>query len=289
MIDVLIIGFIFFVAIFLFAVAIGSNLFTVMVAEQVRYLDLIMLYAPHPAPASRQSLPEPVYRYLLQAVGSDAARPSCTTLRFRGRARFGKTGRWLHTRGRGIFPFAVPGYVWHTTSTYAPCIWLESFDFYVNRAAGMTLNLLSFFPLNNAYAKEIQSPALFRYLAFLPFFPQRAAAAGALSWEPIDETAARLRIRDGEIATAAIVRFSGRGWIESIDAECPPDTVSRRRPPGLYRCRYTGESRAGGCRVPRGIVIEQRLPDGEYFCAELEITQVEYDTRGAVQPEFDAA
>lgn len=289
MIDVLILTAIMAVAIFLFAVAIGRNLFAVMVAEQARYLDLIMLYAPLPAPASPRALPEPVYRYLSQAVGNDASWPSCTTLRFHGRARFGKAGRWLRIGGSGIFPFAVPGYVWHTTSTYAPCIWLESFDFYVNRAAGMTLDLFSFFPLNNACGKEILSPALLRYLVFLPFFPQRIAASGALSWEPIDDTAARLRIHDGDITTTAIVHFSGKGWIESIDAEYPPDMASRRRPPGLYRCRYTGESLAGGCRVPRGIVLEQRLPDGEYFCAELEITEVEYDMRGAAQPEFDAA
>lgn len=283
MIDMLIIGTIMWVAIFLFMVATGSNLFMVMVAEQLRYLDLITMYAPLPPPAPPRTLPEPVERYISWAGGHSTDRPVCTHIRFQGRIRFGKTGRWLRMEGRGAFAFAVPAFVWHTTITYAPGVWLEEFEYYVHQNAGVRLNLFSFFPLNNSHDREIQAPSLFRYLAATPFFPQLAAASRGLVWEPIDEMAAMVAIHDAGLSVEALVRFDGKGRIERITAKYPSNPAARHRLAGLFTCQLSDYSEADGSQVPRQMVLEQILPDGEYICAEISVSQVKYDVRGTAR------
>jgi|GEM_PF-1822921 len=285
MVDLLVITAILFVAIFLLAVAVGSNLFAIMTAEQRRYLRLIEMYAAAPAAIPARDLPEPVYRFVSKASNEgDSRTPACTRIRFQGRIRFGKNGRWLHTGGRATFAFAVPAYTWQATTTYAPGIWLETFDYCVSSNTGMLLDLFSFVPLNNARGPEISRSALFRYLAGIPFFPQRAGCAGALVWDHIDETAARAVVRDGGMSAAGLVRFDAKGQVESITADYPADypvdpAVPNRRI-GLLSCRFSGSFEAGGNRVPREMVLEQVLPDGASACAELTIVQVEYDLRG---------
>lgn len=282
MIDLFVITAVLSVAIFLLAVAIGSNLFAIMAAEQRRYLRLIEQYAAPPEPVPARALPEPVYRFAAGAHQDDDARiPACTRIRFRGRIRFGKTGRWLHLGGRASFAFAVPAYTWHATIGYAPGIWMEAFEYCVNRKAGMILNLFSVIPLNNARGPAVLAPALFRYFVGLPFFPPRAGCAGALAWEPIDETAARAVIRDGTASAAGLVRFDVRGQVESITADNPVDPANPGRKTGLVSCRFSGSFGAGETCVPREMILEQFLPDGRYTCAELTVVRVDYDLRSA--------
>lgn len=273
--DLLILFLIFVVAVFLFAIAIGTNLFAIMVDEQVRYLQLIAFYAPLPE-HSVQSLPDPVLRYVAQAAGTATDPAGCAIVQFRGRMRLGQNGRWMPIGGKGYFSLAVPDYVWHATATYAPGIWIEMCDYYVHRSAGMNLNLFSFIPLNNTHGNAIIVPSLFRYLASTPLFPHVLAASDAVTWEHISDTAAVASIHDHGISASALVRFEGNGQLESISIYDPLSPASQNPVPGIFTSRFSGYNEMGGYQIPRQVVTEVHLPDGGYACTEYTVTNVEF-------------
>jgi len=274
--DLLVLAVISGAAIFLFAVAIGSNLFVVMVNEQVRCLRENALSSPMPGGPAHRSRPEPVSRYLAWAAGDKKPDAGCARIRFHGRMKIGKNGRWMKTGGSACFSLAVPDYVWHATITFAPGIWIEACDFYINRTARMHFSLFSFFPLNKVHGHDIPVPSLFQYLASAPLFPQVLASSDSVSWENINESAAIATIHDGDIPARALVRFDGNGRPESITAYDPESPARNHPVPGMFASRFSGYAETGGYHVPFQVVSEYYLPDGAYACMEYTVNGIDY-------------
>lgn len=280
MLSGLILGVSLCIVIFSFIVIVGHELFAIMVDEQLRYLRLIIHYAPLPPAVSIPQRPEPVSRYVSWALGENRTPVGCMHFRHGGRIRYGKTGRWMGMGGEGFFSLAVPAFVWRGTITYAPGIWLETYDYYVDRIAGMNLNLFSVFPLNNAQTDEMKGTALFRYLTRTPLFPTILGSSPFIHWENVDDSAAKAIIEDEDISVEAIVRFDTAGRIESIES-CRKIIPETGRPvPGHFASRFSSYADVGGCQIPMLIISEIILPEGEYVCAEFAITLVEFDAPG---------
>lgn len=280
--DVLIFGIILCIVIFLFLIVVGNELFGIMVDEQLRYLRLIVFYAPTPATGSIPSGPEPVARYVAWARGKNQDPIGCVHIRHTGRIRYGKTGRWMKMGGEAFFSLAVPGFVWRATITYVPGIRLEAFDYYVDRDAGMYLNLFSLFPLENAHKDEVKEGSLFRYLASTCLFPMVHGSSNFITWENVDDSTAKATIRDKDHSIEALVRFDGQGMIESIESCRKTHPETGRPVPGHFASRFSSYADMGGCRMPMQITSEIILPEGEYVCAEYVITDIEFNTTDAV-------
>ena len=110
MLSELLFGFILWIAVSLFIIAVGSELFAIMIDERLRYLRLIVNYAPLPATVSIPTRPEPVARYASYAVGENQDPVGCVHIRHSGRIRYGKTGRWMNMGGEAFFSLATPGF-----------------------------------------------------------------------------------------------------------------------------------------------------------------------------------
>lgn len=282
MLEELFVGIILSFALFLFFIAIGNDLFGIMVDERLRYLRLIAFYAPPPATVTIPSGPEPVARYVAWALGDNRGPVGCVHIRHAGRIRYGKTGRWMTMGGEAYFSLAVPAFLWHATVTYAPGIWLSAFDYYVDREAGMNLNLFSLLPLDNAHTDELRDNSLFRYLAWTPLFPMVHGSSGFITWENIDDSASKAIIRDKDHSIEAIARFDGRGWIDSMEILRKTPAEAGHIIPGYVASKFSGYSNIGGYQMPLQITSDIILPDGEYICAEFTITSIEFDEANAI-------
>jgi hypothetical protein len=184
--------------------------------------------------------------------------------------------------GEGFFSVAVPAFVWHATITWAPGIWLEAYDYYVDRKAAMNLNLFSVFPLDNAQTDDMKDGSLFRYLTRTPLFPMILDSSPFIGWENVDDTTAKVIINDKDFSVEALARFDSRGRIESIEA-CRRIMPETGRPvPGHFASRLSSYADVRGCRIPMQITSEIILPEGEYVCAEYMITLVEFDAPGTL-------
>lgn len=278
MVDVLIFGIVLSISIFLFLIITGNELFTIMVDEQLRYLRLIVFHAPTPETVTPPSRPDPLARYATWALGEKREPVGCIHIRHAGRIRYGKNGRWMNMGGEAFFSLAVPGFVWRSTITWFPGVWLDAFDYYVDRDAGMILNLFSFFPLeNNAHKDELKDGSLFRYLASTCLFPMVHGSSDFISWEHVDDTTAKATIRDKDHSVEALVRFNGRGGIESIES-CQKTHPETGRPvPGHFASRFPGYSDEDGYQIPIRVISDIILPEGEEVHAEYVITGIEFD------------
>jgi hypothetical protein len=275
-------GFLVWVSVFLFIIIIGSDLFTSIVEQQALYLFLIIDYAPLPATTSIPSNPEPVSRYLSWTIGKNTDPVGCVHIRHAGRVRYGKTGRWMKMWGEAILSLATPGFVWHAKISYVPGIWIEAFDYYVHREAGMHLNLFSVFPLDNAYGDEIKTSSLFRYLASMPLFPMAFVSGMSLKWENVSDSTARAFIRDNDLCAEALVHFDGTGRIQNIEACHRNHPKTGRSLPGHFMYNFSDYTAMQGYKIPRQISSELILSDGKYAKIEFTITGIEFEIPGQI-------
>ncbi|NMB79480.1 MAG: hypothetical protein GYA23_10365 [Methanomicrobiales archaeon] len=277
MFDLLLFTIVLCLALFLFIIVLGENLYSLMIEEQVNYLRLIVSYAALPLPRDTGLLPEPVQRYLSFAGAGTCASAESVRMKYHGKARYGKKGRWLVLGGECAFSIAVPGFWWRATLAYLPGVWLDRFDYYVDHRAGMNLNLFSLIPLSNINNSEIVSPALFRYLSCTPLFPMVHAHCTFIQWHPVDNTAARAVITDGTVSAEALVRFDERGWMESMNCIHESSTTNGQPAPGLVSCLYSSYFDFNGYRIPEVTEAEFILPDGERFEAEYILDSIDFE------------
>jgi hypothetical protein len=282
MTDVVMFGLLLSIPIFLLLVTAGNEIFSIRINEQLRYLRLIVHHAPAPATIVLPSGPEPVARYVAWALGENRNPVGCVHIRHAGRIRYGKTGRWMEMGGEAFFALAVPGFVWRSTVSWLPGVWLEAFDYYVDRDAGMLLNLFSLVPLETTEDRdELTDGSLFRYLASTCLFPMVHGSGDFIGWENIDDTTARATIRDRDNSVEAIVSFNGRGWIESIESCQRRHPQTGRTIPGHFASSFSGCIEKEGYRIPARISAEMILPEGEEVHAEYVITGAEFHAAGS--------
>ena len=265
------------IVILCFVIVVGNELFGIMVNERLRYFRLFVYNASHHPDGDAQSKPEPVARYVSWAGGEMRDLAGCVHIRHTGRIRYGTTGRWMNMRGEAFFSLAAPAFIWRATITYLPGIRLEVFDYYVDREAGMNLNLFSVIPLGSAHTDELMESPLFRYLGFTPLFPMIYCSSDFIRWENADDTMTRAIIHDKDHSVEALVRFNGRGVIESIESGCSfyPDTG--RSVPGHFTSRFSDYTIEGDYRIPMQVTADIILPTGEQGRAEYVITGIEFD------------
>lgn len=260
---------------FLIIIIAGNELFAIMVDEQFRYLRLIISYAPLPATVSIPSRPEPVARHVTAALGENKNQVGCVHIRHAGRIRYGKSGRWMNMEGEAFLSPAVPAFVWYATISDVPGIWLEAFDYYIDHQHGMNLNLFSVFPLDNGHSDTLKNNSLFQYQACTPLFPMIYGSYGFISWENVDDSAAKATIRDGDRSVDGIAHFDDRGMIGNVVSCYKPDPGTGRSAPGHFASRFSSFADANGCRISMRITSEVILTEGKNVFAEYAIDLVE--------------
>jgi len=280
MLSEMIAGIIIFIAIFIIITITGEEFFTFKMREQVRYLFLIIFYAPLPRTITTLKRSPLLSLYLPWAIGEHTDPVSSVHVRHTGRFRYGNKGRWMNVDGEAFFSLAVPGFVWHTRIAYLPGIWIDTFDYYVHRKAGMLFNLFSFVPLNNAFGNEIKPASLFRYLANAPLFPMVFGTDNSIVWESVDESTARVVIHDTDLSADALVHFDGSGRIRSIESFRRSDQETGKPVPGHFVDTFSEYSNVQGYKIPMRITSELILPDGEHASTDVTITSIEYEKAG---------
>lgn len=273
-------GVVAWIVILLFVIVVGDELFGIMVNEHLRYLRLTIHNAPHHPEGEPPSKPEPVARCVSWARGEMRDLAGCVYIRHTGRIRYGTTGRWMNMRGEAFFSLAAPAFVWRATITYLPGIRLEVFDYYADREAGMKLNLFSVLPLGSAHTNELKESPLFRYFGFTPLFPMIYCSSDFIRWENVDDTMTKAIIHDKDHSVEALVRFGGRGVIESIESGYTFYPATGRSVPGHFTSRFSDYAGEGDYRIPMQVTSEIILPTGEQCRAEYVITGIEFDAAG---------
>ncbi|HYL38924.1 MAG TPA: DUF6544 family protein [Bryobacteraceae bacterium] len=259
----------------------GRYLFRRRVARDVTTLlsTTMSSVGPQQLVARRDSLPEPVQRYLHFAIEVGALATRTVRLEHGGTFRAKPEQRWLPIRGVEYFTAATPGFVWSASIHPAPLMWIDARDRLHNRRGNMLVKLESLFTIADAGGPEIDQGASLRWLAEAVWFPY-AFAGDAIRWQPVSGGAARATLVQNGAPVVATLEFDAEGRVVLIRGERYRD-VGGSEPvltPWLGRC--SGYRKFGRFHVPAHVEVAWVVDGVEFAYARFDVTAIDYNVAG---------
>ena len=170
-----------------------------------------------------------------------------------------------------------PAFIWNGRVKFGPLTIATARDKYYQGKGNMLVKLCSLFKVVDASGPEMNQGTLVRYLNEAMWFPS-AYLEDYIQWEALDGNSARATMSyQGEIASA-ILYFGEQGEITNFVAEryMTADDEYRLETWSTPITEY-GEIR--GVRIPIKGSAVWILSDGDFEYIQVEITDIEYNSR----------
>ncbi len=220
-------------------------------------------------------LPDPVRRYLHYTGVVGQQFPRTIRLRQTGRLRLGPGQRWVPLDAEEHYSVQPPGFVWAGTARLGPFPVARARDMYAEGAGQMLVKVASLWPVVDASGEQMDQAEMMRYLSEMIWFP--AAFLGAnISFEPVDDSSARVTLTDHGRAVTGTLVFDQQGRLTGFAAQ-------RYRTPGAsdpdtWSTPFTGYGEFEGLRLPAAGKAIYKLPGGDLDYINVTLTELRYDT-----------
>ena len=218
-----------------------------------------------PSMSSVDSLPEPVVRYFRHVFVRQAQTARAAQFFQRGTLRVDpKAKRWSRFSATWTVSDDPPAFVWDARIELAPLLHVRVRDSLIDGIIGAgEVRLLSALPLGHDRDKpELNSGALYRYLAEAVWHPHALLPEAGVRWQAIDDEHASASLTAFGMTVTLEFRFNSAGEIVGVYTE---DRFGRFD--GKY-IRYPWEGRFSdyrefdGVRIPSYGEVGWHLPDG---------------------------
>jgi Family of unknown function (DUF6544) len=224
-------------------------------------------------------LPEPVRRYLRYTGVVGKPFPGTIRLRQTGRMRLGQ--RWVPLDAEEHYSVQPPGFVWAGTARAGRFPVARARDMYAEGTGQMLVKVASLWPVVDASGEQMNQAEMLRYLNEMIWFPAAFLAAN-ISFEPVDDSSARVTLTDQDQAVTGTMFFDQQGRLTDFVAQ-------RYRTPGAsdpdtWSTPVTGYGEFEGLRLPATGKAIYKLPGGDLEYINVTLTELHYDT-GAAAPE----
>lgn len=229
-----------------------------------------------PVTADRIAAAPAIVRQFLARSVRDG-QPAVTTARITQRGEFQLNGRWCTMKARQLFSATPPGFIWDARIYAAPLMPVYVRDSYVLGRASMRASMLGIYSLvNQAGAPALNSGALLRYLGEAAWFPTRLLPGAGLSWEGIDDRAARATLTDADTTVSLEFRFDEDGHLIELYSPDRFREVNGEYVPTPWRVRALGQQVVDGVPLMTPSVAEWVLPSGPLPYWRGRITRIRY-------------
>ncbi|MDS0477692.1 DUF6544 family protein [Natrinema sp. 1APR25-10V2] len=221
-------------------------------------------------------VPAPAARYFRTVLAE--GQPYVRTVRLHQRGEFrlgGADGSWKPLEATQHVTTRPPGFVWDATIDVAPLLPVRVVDLYAHGEGVLRARLRSAIPVASVGpSPELNEGELVRYLAEAVWYPTALLPERGVTWEPIDDDAARATLEHDGVTASVVFHFDDRDEIERV-------TTERYRQEDDSYASWTGhfggyEDR-GGRRVPTHGEVEWNLPDGDLPYWRASVDAIEYD------------
>jgi hypothetical protein len=198
-------------------------------------------------PDDLERLPEPVRRWLTQAIEPGALLCNQIELEMRGEIRI---GRWMPFTATQVL--APPdGFIWAARAHVGP-LSMVGFDRYTSGVGEMRWSIAGRIPMIRSSGRDITRSALGRLAGEASLNPACALAPWML-WTPVDDHCARYTMTDGSDTTPVTVHVDHSGRLTGVHFERwgkPNRHGYRFRQFGVH---LDGTMAAGGLSFPQSI------------------------------------
>jgi hypothetical protein len=231
--------------------------------------------------ASLQQLPGPVQRWLQAAGVVNRPAVTCVRLKQDGRLRLGAGKWWMPYTAQQYFSIDPPGFVWIVRASVLGIPLLSGFDELVKGRGRLQMRLAGGVKLVDATGSRIDQGELVRYLSEIIWFPA-AALSSHIKWTAIDAVSASAAITVGDATASAVFHFNSEGLPCALSAQRFMGTQADARPEewrteASAHEEYQPWRGSSPVRLPSRARAGWSLTAGEFFYAEVRISEVEYN------------
>ena len=222
-----------------------------------------------------KDLPEPVRRYLKHT--GIVGKPSVDTvyLEQKGQMYLGAGQGWVPLDAEEHYTVQPPGFVWDVTIHKGPLPIARGRDTYAGGEGRMLIKAGSLFTVVDDKGPEMDQGSTMRYLSEMIWFPT-AFLDDNISFEPIDDEAARVTLTDGCKSVSATMYFDEEGKVTDFVAK-RYRTVEGGYDLETWSAPVYEYGELAGLKLPlRGGAV-WKLPEGDLKYADITITHLEYD------------
>ena len=230
-------------------------------------------------PGMLEALPAPVRRYLTYTGVVGYPWIHSVRLKQAGTFRLGAGRPWMPFSADETYTTDPPSLTWNARFKLAGLPLLRARDQYKEGHGHMYGKLAGLMTVFDARGKELDQATMIRYLNEIMWFPT-AFLGPNIAWEERDEHSAQVTFSDQGKSVSAQVFFDDVGRMTNFS------TMRYRKIEGEYSLDpwstpMTGYGELAGLKLPtRGRAV-WHLPDGDLPYADLEVTEIAYNSAGA--------
>jgi hypothetical protein len=198
-------------------------------------------------PASVDSLPAPVRRYLRWAIAPGTRPVRRVSLVQTGTFAM-RPGQWTRFGAEQVVTTAPRAFVWDARMTMATVVPVLVRDGYRGGQGAMLATIAGWAPVADAHdTPDMATGALLRWLAEAAWYPTAFLPSEGTTWTAIDDASARATITDGAATVALDVTFAADGGIARVRALRVRDGAGAPQP---WQGSFTDYRRVDGMMVP---------------------------------------
>ena len=238
--------------------------------ETARLIDSLQDKALSPmgsATVDLQSLgkvPEPVARYFRYALPDGQRKIQLARFHQTGELRSAPdSDQWLRFAATQLISARPRAFLWDAKITLAPGIHIRVRDAYLHGAGSGKVSLLSAMTMGYDRNKpELNSAALYRYLAEAVWYPTALLPESGVQWQAIDEHHALAKLTDSNISVALEFRFNHVGEITGIYTEDRYGKFNGQYEKHPWEGHFNNYQIFDGVKIPTEAEVGWHLPVG---------------------------
>ncbi|MBU44913.1 MAG: hypothetical protein CMN76_16960 [Spirochaetaceae bacterium] len=228
---------------------------------------------------SIRGLPTPVQRYFRMAL--PASVPA------HGMVRIDQQGELMVAPGAEEYLkftavhnaiWGVPGFLWHAKIDFFPPLYIAVLDAYMDGTGTGKVLLQSTVPMGNRQDEpELNSGALYRYLAESVWYPPALLPANGVTWSEISENKALATLAHNGIIVSLEFTFNQAGEIESIYTGNRAGLFDGAYETYPWEGRFSDYRSVSGFRIPHYGEVGWHLPSGYWLFWKGHIVSANYE------------
>ncbi len=213
---------------------------------------------------STDDVPAVVAEYFRHVMSEN--KKSLTIARFRQEGELKvnlESDRWSRFEAEHIVSVNEPAFVWDAKIRIAPFLHVRVRDSLINGVGAGHVSFLSAFTIGQEEDRpELNSGALYRYLAEAAWYPAALLQQSGVTWKKIDERRAEATLAHSGISVSLEFRFNERAEIAGIYTENRYGKFGDQYVQYPWEGHFSNYRDFEGIRIPTEAEVGWHLPEG---------------------------
>jgi len=218
------------------------------------------------------SIPAPVKTYFQAIFPESQSMMRFAHIRHSGQFRQRPDDDWYPVRGIAHYSADEPGFVWkgHFGNKTAHLT-------YLNGHGSSFLKLFNSIPLLESSGKETSVSLLVRYLMEAVWYPTALLPTNGVQWQPIDNSSARMTLRDNGLSVSVTVYFDENGLINRMETFDKFRDFKNHFEKARFIMLCKDYKKFDSVPVPSTLQFIWALPEGDFHYGEFIINSIVYE------------